>query len=266
MRILRFYRTSVGKKVVVALTGLFMFGFLIGHMAGNLKVFMGAAAFDHYAEALRGFMGDFVGEMVFLWVFRVLLLAAVVLHVVTVIQLARQNRGARPQPYAKNARRTSTLSSRYMMYSGLLLLIFIVFHILHFTTGTVRPSPFEYGKVYANVYGSFRMAWVAGLYVAAMAIVAWHLYHGVWSLCQTLGINNPDRGVLLKRFSAAAAVVIFVGFSVVPISMYLNLTEPVPAEHAHSEKIVEAKPATPDDPDARSTVRQTSDAPTSEGR
>jgi len=248
MRIARFYRTSVGKKVVVAVTGLMMFGFLIGHMAGNLKVFMGAAAFDHYAHMLRTLFGDFIGHGTFLWIARLGLLAAVVLHVVTVIQLAQQNRAARPRKYAKPGRRASTFAGRFMMVSGILLLLFVVFHILHFTTGHIAPTPFEHGKVYANVHGAFGVWWIVAIYVLAVAIVAWHLFHGVWSLFQTLGLNNPDRGVLLKRFSAASAVVLFVGFALVPTSFFFGITEPVPADHAHARDIVEQQPDNPDTP------------------
>ncbi len=243
MRMVRFYQTSVGKKVVVAITGLVMFGFLIGHMAGNLKVFMGAAAFDHYAHMLRTLFSDFIGEMTFLWIARIGLLAAIALHIVTVIQLTRQNRAARPQKYARPGRRAASWSGRFMMVSGLLLLAFIIFHILHFTTGTIRPTPFEHGKVYANVHGAFGQWWIVAIYLFGIALVGWHLFHGVWSLFQTLGLNNPDRGKFFKSFSAGSAVVLFLGFALVPTSFFVGVVEDVPLDHAHSADIVHQESA-----------------------
>jgi len=241
MWIARFYQTSVGKKMVVAVTGVAMFLFLIGHMLGNLKAFAGAEAYDHYAHTLRVLFADFIGPYTFLWIARIGLLASLILHVVTVILLAKQNKAARPQKYAKPVSRASTFSSRFMMVSGLLLLAFVIFHILHFTTGTIAPTPFEYGKVYANITGAFKQWWLVAIYVLAMLVVGWHLFHGVWSFFHTLGLNNPDRGRFLKHFATASAVVLVVGFSILPVAILLGLTKPVPPdpEHAHTSSVVE---------------------------
>lgn len=249
MRIARFYQTSVGKKMVVAVTGVAMFLFLIGHMVGNLKAFAGAEAYDHYAHTLRVLFADFIGPYTFLWIARIGLLVSVIAHVVTVILLAKQNKAARPRKYAKPVSRAATFSSRFMMVSGLLLLAFIIFHILHFTTGHIEPTPFEYGKVYANLDGAFNQWWLVAIYIVAVVIVGWHLFHGVWSFFHTLGLNNPDRSRLLARFATGSAVVLVVGFAALPVAVFLGLTPDVPAEHAHSQSIVEQDQNTDANPD-----------------
>ena len=259
MWIARFYQTSVGKKMVVAVTGVAMFLFLIGHMLGNLKAFAGAEAYDHYAHMLRVLFKDFIGPYTFLWIARIGLLASVILHVVTVILLTKQNKAARPKKYARPVSRASTFSSRFMMVSGLLLLAFIIFHILHFTTGHIAPTPFEYGKVYANVSGAFNQWWLVAIYVVAVLIVGWHLWHGVWSFFHTLGLNNPDRGPLIKRFAGGVTVVLVLGFAALPVAVFLGITPDVPAEHAHQSSIVEAAPPTAAEPELLQTTARDAD-------
>src|SRR6476659_6815386 len=168
------YRSAIGKKVVMAVTGLIGIVFLIGHVLGNLLVFRGPDALNSYSRFLKR-----TGEL--LWLVRGVLIAAVILHVIAAYQLTMQNRAARPIGYARREPQVSTLASRTMRWGGVLLLIFIVLHILHFTTGTIRPAgSFVEGDVYANVVASFHLWWVVLFYVVAMIALGAHIYHGAW--------------------------------------------------------------------------------------
>lgn len=239
-RITNFYATSIGKKFVVAVTGIILFGFVAGHMAGNLKVFTGSASngvphIDEYGQFLKDFGSPVLPQMLFLWVARLVLLASVVLHVVTVIRLSQQNAKARPIAYVRSEKRAATLSSQWMMVSGLVILVFIVFHILHFTTGTIQlgEKKFEHGQVYSNLHGSFSVWYVAIGYTAVMVMLAFHLYHGVWSLFQTLGLDSPDRNAMFRMIAIVFTLLVTVGFVLVPLS-FLTGSMPTPAEYDHS--------------------------------
>ncbi len=171
---LAFWRTTVGKKIIMAVTGMILIVFLIGHVAGNLLVFRGAAALDAYSAFLKR-------EAVALWVVRTILLVSVVLHVVAAAQLALLDRAARPQRYARTEPRAATTASRSMRSGGLLIAAFVVFHVLHLTAGTIRPAPFEEARVYDNLVGGFRVWWVSTSYALAMTVIGLHLFHGGWS-------------------------------------------------------------------------------------
>jgi len=232
--IIDLYSSSLGKKVIVALTGLVLFGFVVGHMMGNLKAFAGLDTvsgfhkLDMYAVFLKEIGQDIFGYQGFLWLVRVGLLGAVVLHIVTVIQLQAMNRGMRPEGYHKPVYRASSFAARTMFYGGIILAIFIVFHILHFTTGHMHFYGFEHGAVYANVYSAFSRWYLVLFYTVAMLALAFHTYHGVWSMFQTLGLNNRDWNPLLKNFATVFAVVLFIGFLSVPFAIFFGiLPEPV---------------------------------------
>lgn len=233
-RIVRLYSTTLGKKVVVAVTGVLLFGFVLAHMAGNLKVFMGNDAegmpkVDVYAHFLRTVGDPVFGHGELLWVFRIVLLAALFVHVVGVVQLTVANRCARPVRYERSRYEAATLSARWMLVTGLLLLAFIGFHILHFTSGTVDPARFTTGAIYDNLYRAFVQWYYVGLYVVAMILLSLHVYHGVWSLFQTLGLDNPDRNRALRLLAATAAVVLLVGFSSVPVLIFFGVMSETPA-------------------------------------
>jgi succinate dehydrogenase / fumarate reductase cytochrome b subunit len=216
--------------VVVAVTGAIMLGFLVGHVVGNLKVFLpdpapGVADIDAYAEFLRSF-----GEPIFprggaLWTARLTLLSALAIHTFLVVKLSLRSKRARPVGYANQRHARATRPARWMMATGVLLLVFIVFHLLHFTTGTVDPASFETGAVYANLRRAFASRWFVTLYVVAMGVVVLHLYHGVWSMFQTLGIDNPDRNRALRWLAVVLSVALFVGFVTVPISFATGLLD-----------------------------------------
>ena len=228
MRLIRFYRTAIGKKIVVAITGVVLFGFLILHMIGNLKVFFGPTALDQYAMHLRT-----IGEGIFgwggvLWITRGVLIVSVLAHIITVILLVRQNRLARPVKYRKHRTQAATIAARLMEASGLLILVFVVLHILQFTTGDIQPAPVLFSEqdghmmadVYRNLYAAFSIWWVAWLYIFAMACICVHLYHGGWSFLQTLGFDNQDRNFGARIWAWCLSVGLFIGFSSVPLGFW----------------------------------------------
>jgi succinate dehydrogenase / fumarate reductase cytochrome b subunit len=212
-----FYASMVGKKVVMGVTGLIGIGFVILHSLGNLLVFRGPAAINSYSHFLKS-----TGEL--LWALRIVLIVAVVLHVIAAVQLTRQSRAARPIAYKKQERQAATLASRTMRWGGALLLVFIVLHILHFTTGTIRPAGvFSSEDVYANVVTSFRIWWVALFYVLAMLALGLHLFHGAWSSVRSIGISPPSTEPLHHRISLAIALLVWAAFTAVPIAVVAGI-------------------------------------------
>jgi len=223
------YSSSLGKKAIVAVTGLILFGFVVGHMIGNLKAFggmdtaMGLHRLDLYAVFLKEIGKDIFGAEGFLWLVRLLLLAAALLHIVTVVQLRAMNHGMRPQGYHKPVYRASTWAARTMFAGGLILAVFIVFHILHLTTGHLHFYGFVPGAVYSNIYSAFSRWYIVLFYSVSMLALAFHLYHGVWSMFQTVGLNNRDWNPFLKGFAAFFAVILFVGFLSVPLAIFFRI-------------------------------------------
>jgi succinate dehydrogenase / fumarate reductase cytochrome b subunit len=213
----RFYRSTIGKKVVMAVTGVIGVAFLIVHALGNLLAFRGPEALNSYSQFLKS-----TGEL--LWVARAVLIMSLVLHVIAAYQLTMQNRAARPVGYTRREPQVSTLASRTMRWGGVLLLLFIVVHILHFTTGTIRPTGFfSVGDVYGNVVGSFRIWWVVLFYVIAMFALGAHLYHGAWSSVRTMGFAQPSENPLHRRVALVIALFLWLGFTAVPVAVLLGL-------------------------------------------
>lgn len=210
-----FWDSTIGKKIVMAVTGLIGVGFVIGHMLGNLLVFQGAQAFNDYAHFLRSTGGA-------LWAARAVLLVAVILHVIAALQLTRRANAARPVGYARREPQVSTLAARSIRWGGVLLLVFIVYHILHLTLGTVHPEFLE-GDVYRNVLVAFRNPFVVAFYVLAMAALALHLYHGAWSSMRTLGAYRPDVHPLRRRLPVLIAIVVAVGFAITPLAVLFGV-------------------------------------------
>lgn len=207
----RFYRATIGKKIVMAVTGLILVGFVVVHMAGNLGVLKGAESFNHYAELLRT-------SMPLLWAARGVLLLAVVLHVRAALQLYALKAAARPVAYAKKASRVATPASRFMIWSGYALAAFIVYHILHFTTGTVHSSYIE-GNVFHNVTTAFKNPLIAGIYLVSMGFLFMHLQHGLFSFTQSLGLSHPSYSKRAKVVANVIAAVVAAGFAAVPIAV-----------------------------------------------
>jgi succinate dehydrogenase / fumarate reductase, cytochrome b subunit len=210
-----FYDSVIGKKVVMAVTGLILFGFVVVHMLGNLQIYLGPQAINRYAELLRVSPG-------LLWGARLVLLGAVGLHILTALQLAKRKMDARPQGYQKYTPTTSSYASRTMLWSGPILAAFIVYHLLHLTVGSAHGD-FREMQVYHNVVSGFRVIPVSIAYIVAMAALGIHMHHGVWSLFQSLGVAHPRYTPLLKRFAAAAAVVVVAGNISIPVSVMLGI-------------------------------------------
>lgn len=225
------WASSVGKKVIVAITGTVLAAYLVLHVAGNLKAFQGAgedgAPIDKYAEWLRTFGEPAIPREGVLWTIRVILLLCLVLHVVGVIQLAARNRAARPPGHPAPPIRRS-LAARTMLVGGLFLLAFIVFHILHFTTGTVQPSTFADGAVYRNLDEAFSQPGFVAIYVLASLAIGLHAWHAVWSSTQTAGWDKPNRNPTFRRGSSLVALAMAIGFAAVPIAFWTGVMEDPP--------------------------------------
>jgi succinate dehydrogenase / fumarate reductase cytochrome b subunit len=213
--LLRFWDSSVGKKVVMGATGLILVAFVILHMAGNLQFFSGSERFNAYSHLLQ------VDLIELTWLMRLTLLGAVALHVTAAYQLTMRNRAARPAGYVKREPQVSTYAARTMRWGGVYLLLFIPYHILHFTTGTLHPA-FVRGAAYGNVVIGFQTTWVALFYLGAMAFLGLHLYHGAWAMFRTLGIARPSNDPLHRRLALAIAIIVPAGFSLLPLSVLLG--------------------------------------------
>ncbi|MDQ2925117.1 MAG: succinate dehydrogenase cytochrome b subunit [Acidobacteriota bacterium] len=211
-----FWRTTVGKKIVMAVTGVVMILFLVGHLAGNLLVFRGPVQLDQYSAVLHV-------EPAALWAVRIILLAAVVLHIIATYQLARIDRAARRKPYARLEPQTATFASRTMRVGGIIIAAFIIFHLLHLTTGTIQPAPFDAALVYANVVGGFQIWWVSAIYLVGLAAIGLHLYHGAWSWARTLGLSRPSADPLHRPVAIVIAVLIWAGFTAIPLTIFFGL-------------------------------------------
>lgn len=212
-----YVRSTLGIKVLMAVTGAILFGFLVGHLAGNLLVFGGAAKMNAYAKFLHDNPG-------LVWGTRGVLLAAVGAHILSAILLTKRKADARPVPYKGKKPHGSSYASRTMMWSGPILALFVVYHLLHFTTGHVHPK-FDPENVYGNVVTAFQRWPVAGTYILAMLALGFHLSHGLWSALQTLGINRPHLEPLLRKVSTAVAALLIAGFIAIPLGVLFHILE-----------------------------------------
>ena len=217
MRTPSFWSSTVGKKIVMAVSGLIMVGFVILHMAGNLQLFEGSERLNTYSAFLHGPANEV------LWIVRVVLLIAVIAHVVAAYQLTVLDRAARPVPYAKRELQAATIGSRTMRVGGIVLAVFIVLHVMHFTTLTLQPAPLTVGDVYGNVIASFQIWWVTVLYVLAMIALGLHLYHGAWSSVRTLGFERGRLDPFHRPVAIALALIVWAGFTLVPVAVYFHL-------------------------------------------
>jgi succinate dehydrogenase / fumarate reductase cytochrome b subunit len=213
----RFYTSTIGKKAVMAASGAILFLFVIGHLIGNLQIYEGPEKLNHYAAFLRSMPA-------LLWTVRATLLLMVALHIWSSVQLVIRNTEARPTGYIKKKPTGSSYASRTMYWSGPIILAFVIYHLLDFTIGTVNPH-FQQGNVYANVLASFRLIPVSAFYIFAMLLLCMHLYHGLWSMFQSLGLNHPRYTPILKRGAAAVAILIAAGNISIPISVMAGLVK-----------------------------------------
>lgn len=221
-----FYKSSIGRKYIVGITGAILVGFIIGHLIGNLQIFLGQEYINSYAEKLRS-LG------VLLWVIRAFLLVVVILHIYFTIRLAIDNRKARPVPYAKKRHVKSTVASRSMWISGLLLLAFIIYHIAHFTVQVADPrfallklDPLNRHDVYSMMVYGFQNVFVSGFYVLAMYLLAMHLSHGSSSFFQSLGLNDKKLTPRLAWGARVFAWLIFAGYISIPLAVLAGIIKP----------------------------------------
>ncbi len=216
-----FFTSSVGAKVIMAVTGVALVAFLIGHMVGNLQVFAGPDKLNAYAEWLHE-------HVKLLWTVRLGLIAVALVHIYSSLRLTLLNRAARPISYAMHKPVKSTFSSRWMFVTGFLVLAFLIYHLLQFTFVALNP---EYAQlvdglgrkdVYSMVVLGFQNVWVAGSYVIAMVLLGLHLNHAVASMFQTLGVNHPRYNGILHSLGPIAAIVIAVGNITMPVAILLG--------------------------------------------
>ena len=216
----RTWGSSVGKKSVMAVTGAIFLLYVVAHMIGNLKIFFGQETFDGYSEHLRTLGAEIFGYEGVLWIIRVVLVGAVLLHMAAAFSLWHKARRARPIGY-QHRNPQGSYAARTMRWGGVIIALFVIWHILDLTTGTVNPDPA--GGAYAKLVASFDRPIVAIFYIVAMVALSTHISHGLWSGIQTLGGNSAVRQRSLKIFSITVGVVIAVGFAIIPISVMTGL-------------------------------------------
>jgi len=238
--VLELWDSTVGKKQIAAVTGAILVAYVLLHMLGNLNSLYGPGSgiprIDDYAAWLRDFGEPLLPHAFVLWVVRVVLLAAAVIHVVAVVQVRQRSARARGSVPARRIGRT--FSAATMIATGGLLLFFIVFHILQFTTLTIDVTPLEEGAVYANLYHAFQKWYFVLLYVAGVGALGFHLRHGIWSLAQTLGLDRPERNRAIRRTATGLSVLLVVGFLSVPLLFWTGVLDAPADAHASADTMV----------------------------
>ena len=224
--IISFYQSSIGKKWIVALTGLVLVGFVTGHMIGNLQIFLGQEPLNKYAAFLQG-----LGEL--LWVIRGVMAACIVVHIITTVLLWIQDNAATPQKYAVNNPQAATIAAKTMIVSGLIVVCFLVFHLLHFTALAIHPEwklwEDELGRhdVYSLVIVGFRDPLVTGFYLLGLFLLCLHLSHGIQSFIQTLGLRTRKIADPISFASPYLAGLIFLGYASIPVASILHIINPI---------------------------------------
>jgi succinate dehydrogenase / fumarate reductase cytochrome b subunit len=221
-----FYRSSVGKKMIVAITGIILILFVIGHLLGNLQIFLGPDWINSYSQHLRD-----LGPL--LWMIRIFLLLTVAVHIYVTIQLAIQNRRSRPEPYIDKEHVKATFASRHMVMSGLIVLAFIIYHLAHFTVrvtdprfGLLKTDPLNRYDVYSMMVYGFQNYLVSGFYMLGLFLLALHLSHGSSSFFQSLGLNDKKLAPRLAVGGRIFAWLLFVGYTSIPVAVLLGLVKP----------------------------------------
>jgi succinate dehydrogenase / fumarate reductase cytochrome b subunit len=212
------YLSSIGAKLVMATTGVLLFGFVLSHLTGNLLMFAGPDAMNAYAHWLQE-------KGMLLWAARAGLLVIFTVHIGSAIRVHRQNRAARPDSYAVSSYLATTYAARTILVSGLVVLAFVIYHLLHFTLGVTNPEyllmldPQGRRDVYGMVVTGFENRAVALSYIVAMLLLSSHLSHGLTSLFQTFGLHGPSFKLLADKVGPAVAIVIFIGFASIPLAV-----------------------------------------------
>jgi len=222
-RVVRFYEAPIGKKVIMAITGVILFGYVVAHLLGNLQIYGDPQQINKYAAFLHN-----PANAGLLWVARTALLVAVIMHIVASVQLWKLKSDARPVAYVKKDDAAASYASRTMMWSGPIVAAFVIFHVLHLTVGAVLPLQ-EIGpnepNVRANVIAGFLNPAVSAFYILAMILLCMHLYHGLWSMFQSLGFSHPRYTPRLKKGAAIFAILIAIGNCSIPIAVMAGLVK-----------------------------------------
>jgi len=215
---------SVVKKAVMAVSGIIMLLYLIAHMIGNLKVFTGRESFNHYSEWIRTIGEPAVPAQTTLTIIRVVLVVAVVAHFWAAVSLWRQAKRARPQAYVTKKSVAQSYASRTMRWGGVIVLLFIIWHILDLTVGAVNPDGAD-STPYDRLVASFQNPFITAFYVLALVLLGMHLRHGIWSATQTLGQSNRRRERTVNAFAIAFSVLLIAGYLVVPAAVVFGLVD-----------------------------------------
>ncbi len=218
---LTLFDTTIGKKAVMAVTGLILFGFLIGHMLGNLQIYLGPDALNAYAEKLQSLTPV-------LWGTRIVVGTSIILHVWMVIDLYARSLAARPVAYRVTRSIATNYATKTMWLSGILILLFVLYHLAHFTFPGISMGNYEHdthGQVYLNVVNGFGVRWVAAIYIAAQLVLWAHLYHGGWSLLQTLGLNHPRYNEKSRGIAKLIATIIVLGNISIPVAVMAGIVK-----------------------------------------
>jgi succinate dehydrogenase / fumarate reductase cytochrome b subunit len=220
------YRSSIGKKAIMAVTGLIWIGYVVMHMYGNLKAFQGAEYFNHYAEGLRHLGEPIFGYLHLLTIARIVLVVAIVAHIWAAAALYQQARAARPANYATRRVVQANYASLTMRLGGVVLLLFILFHLAQLTWGVQGfHDDFVRGDAYHNLVVSFQAWPVVAIYLVALVALGFHLFHGTWSLFQTLGLMSRDYDGLVRGLAWLLAILVPVGFAAVPLAVQFGLIQ-----------------------------------------
>ncbi len=215
-----FYEISVGKKILMAVTGIIMFLFVLVHMLGNLQIYLGPDHINAYANFLHH------GALEIVWATRIALVACFLVHIVAAVQVWLQSRRAKPDPYSVKVDLTVGYAARTMIWTGPIVLLFVLYHLAHLTMGWTGPVEIgEHIDVYSNIVRSFSVPWIAGIYIVANFLLGVHLYHGLWSLFQTLGVTHPRIDAWRRRLAVLLSFVIAAGNISIPVSVLLGLVK-----------------------------------------
>lgn len=208
------FSTTIGKKAALAVSGMVLFGFVVGHMLGNLQIFLGPETFNGYAESLKS-------KPPLLWGVRLTLLISVVVHIALAFDLYSRSLAARAVGYRQKRNVVTSYAAATMKYSGPILLLYIVFHLAHFTAPglSLGGVPFSHTDPYTNFVSSFKVPWVAGVYVLANLFLGMHLYHGSWSLFQSLGLSHPSYNGVRQRLAISLALMVTFGNVLMPLAV-----------------------------------------------
>jgi succinate dehydrogenase / fumarate reductase, cytochrome b subunit len=226
--IMSFYRSAIGKKAVMAVTGVFLFGWILLHMLGNLKVYTGPAHYNAYAEFLITMGSPLLPNKAALVVVRTLLFIAVCLHILAATQLTIMNRNARPIGYTERDYVSATYAARTMRWGGVIILLFVIYHLLHLTFGTLHPDfdpglPGHAANVYHNFVTGFQVWWVSAFYIIANLALGMHLYHGLWSMFNSLGLSHDKFNPWKRSFATGFALIVTVGNISFPIAVLMGV-------------------------------------------